>query len=71
MEIAELQVFSDGTGITGEYTRSYFAAEAQTLVGAVRRGGIRRARYRPTRTSPDAFPQLYYRYTGVGGDENR
>lgn len=75
-EIAELQVFSDGTGITGEYTSIPILAARgpRPLWGRVRYegGDITDLPVTvQTRTGPDASPQLYYRYTGVGGDREQ
>lgn len=75
-EIAELQVFSDGTGITGEYTSIPILAARgpRPLWGRVRYEGGDMADLPvtvQTRTGPDASPQLYYRYTGVGGDREQ
>lgn len=75
-EIAELQVFTDGTGITGEYTSIPILAARgpRPLWGRVRYEGGDIADLPvtvQTRTGPDASPQLYYRYTGVGGDREQ
>ena len=75
-EIAELQVFSDGTGVTGEYTSIPIMAARgpRPLWGRVRYEGGDIAQLPvtvQTRTGPDASPQLYYRYTGVGGDRQQ
>ena len=75
-EIAELQVFSDGTGITGEYTSIPILAARgpRPLWGRVRYEGGDIADLPvtvQTRTGPDASPQLYFRYTGVGGDREQ
>ncbi len=75
-EIAELQVFSDGTGITGEYTSIPILAARgpRPLWGRVRYEGGDMTDLPvtvQTRTGPDASPQLYYRYTGVGGDREQ
>ena len=75
-EIAELQVFSDGTGITGEYTSIPILAARgpRPLWGRVQYegGDITDLPVTvQTRTGPDASPQLYYRYTGVGGDREQ
>ncbi|MGB1719329.1 MAG: FlgD immunoglobulin-like domain containing protein, partial [Candidatus Latescibacterota bacterium] len=75
-EIAELQVFTDGTGITGEYTSIHILAARgpRPLWGRVRYEGGDMTDLPvtvQTRTGPDASPQLYYRYTGVGGDREQ
>ncbi len=75
-EIAELEVYSDGTGVAGEYVSiPILATEGpRPLWGKVRYDGGDITDLPvtvQTRTGPDREPLHYFRYTGIGGDRER
>lgn len=75
-EIAELEVYSDGIGVAGEYVSvPILATEGpRPLWGKVRYDGgdiTDLPLTVQTRTGPDREPLHYFRYTGVGGDRER
>jgi hypothetical protein len=73
-EIAELEIYSDGTLPVGEFiSRPIFTAGGpRPLWGRVRyEGRGEEGVVVQTRTGLDSTPRLYYRLTGVGADRER
>ncbi len=73
-EIAELEIFSDGTLPVGEFVSVpiFAAGGPRPLWGAVRvEGRGEEGVVVQTRTGLDATPRLFHRLTGVGADRER